>query len=62
MATQKLIKSLRIESGLTQEQLSNKIGVRVQRISEWERGLHSISLDRFFKICETLNINPKSLL
>ena len=34
----KMIASVRKECGMTQEQLSEKVGVSVQAVSKWENG------------------------
>lgn len=50
------IKLLRIQKGLTQDQLAHKINFPVQRIPGIENGETNITLDRLLKVCEGLEV------
>lgn len=61
MTSKELIKSLRIKSGLTQQELSKKLEISQPRLSEWENGKYSPTIKTFLGFCKKLNINPKEL-
>lgn len=42
---------------MTQRELANKLGVKHNAISSWEKGINSIDTDVLFKICHILNIS-----
>lgn len=48
------IKEKRKKAGLTQEQLSEKIGVTVGYVSQCERGISKINLEKLSEICDVL--------
>lgn len=52
----------RKESGLTQEQLADKINVTKSRVSNWEQGINRPDADIIGKICRALNVSPSNLL
>lgn len=56
------IKQYRKESGLTQEQLGEKINVSKNRISNWEQGINRPDADTIGAICRALNVSPSDLL
>ena len=49
-------------SGLTQEQLAERIGIDSKTISRAENGHHSISLDQLARIAHALGVPSASLL
>lgn len=51
------IKSARIESGLTQIQLAQKLGVSPSAIGMYEQGRREPNYSSIFKICRALNIS-----
>lgn len=52
------INEKRKQRGLTQKQVCRKIGVKQPiTLSEWERGIHRPPLDKFEKLCETIDIS-----
>ncbi len=52
----------RKQKGLTQKQICKQIGVKQPiTLSEWERGIHSPPLDKFKKLCETIDISFKDI-
>ena len=56
------IKSMRERAGLTQEQLSERIGIGVKSLSAIERGTVGVSLTTLRKICEELSVSSDALL
>lgn len=58
----KQLKEIRIEKGFSQEELSLRAGLDRSYISMVERGKRNPTLIVIFKICEVLNIEPKSLV
>lgn len=56
------IKSMRERSGLTQEQLSERIGIGVKSLSAIERGTVGVSLTTLRKICGELSVSADALL
>ena len=60
--TGKLIRSLRIEQGLTQKQLAEKINLSDKTISKWERGLGCPDISVLSELSEILNVNISEIL
>ena len=56
------IRSKRQEMSLTQEQLSEKIGVSNKHISEVERGNDRLSYDKLLLLCDVLDCSTDYLL
>ncbi|MCI7403911.1 MAG: helix-turn-helix domain-containing protein [Pyramidobacter sp.] len=57
------IKRRRIELGITQTQLAQKIGVYRPTISDWERGAaENILVGNLRKVAEVLHTTPNDLL
>lgn len=52
----KLIKFSRIEAGLTQKQLAEKLCIHIQQVSNFERGYCKIPADKFRRACTILKI------
>lgn len=53
----KVLKSLRTERGLSQEEFAMNVGLHRTYISQLERGLKSPSLRTIKKICDELEVN-----
>lgn len=51
----------RKELGITQQQLSEMVGVRQEQISRWEKGLFVMRADTMLKLAEALQCNPQDL-
>jgi len=56
------IKLLRIEAGLTQEDLAEQIGCTQSEISRIEKGERAIKVDRLLKLAAALGVEPAVLL
>ena len=51
------ISKYREQAGFTQKELASKLGVTPSRVSNWEQGANSPTIDILFKVCEALNIS-----
>lgn len=60
--TGKLIANSRKEKNMTQEQLSMKMGVSINAVSKWERGLSFPDVSLYKKLCEELGISIEELI
>ena len=56
------LKKARINNGLTQEKLAEKLDVSIAFLSRIERGSSHISLKRLSQICDILGITDGSIL
>lgn len=57
----KRLQQLRAATGLTQEELAEKVGLTIESISNMERGIHGPSFDNLEKIVAALKIPAKAL-
>ena len=60
--TGEFISKLRKEKNLTQEQLAEKMGVSINAVSKWERGLSFPDVSLYKKLCNELDINIEELI
>lgn len=51
------IRKARVNAGMTQYELAEKIGITEKHISNIERGLNFLALNNFFKLIEILGIS-----
>ena len=58
----KFIAKLRKEKNMTQEQLAEKMGVSINAVSKWERGLSFPDILLYKKLCKELGINIEELI
>ena len=56
------LRKLRLEQGLTQEELADKAGMHFTYIGQIERGLRNPSLINLQKIAKALRVNAGKLL
>ncbi len=56
------IKHLRERLGLSQREIGNELGVTLQQIQKYEKGMNDPSLVGLAKICRALNVTPNELL
>src|ERR1700741_39386 len=57
-----LLKEARIEAGISQVELADKLGYETsQFISDWERGIHSPPVKNLFKICRLLGVQEQKV-
>lgn len=58
-----IIKQARIEKGLTQEQLAEKVGVKKSAVAKWENGrVSEIKRSNLKMLAEALGLRPTQLL
>ena len=55
------LKTMRSQSGLTQEELATAIGVSQKTVSSWEKGRTDPSIEETIKICKALNCPMEAL-
>ena len=58
----KFIAKLRKEKNMTQEQLAEKMGVSINAVSKWERGLSFPDVSLYKKLCKELDISIEELI
>ena len=56
-----VVKSFRLQIGLSQEDVAFRAGLHRTYISDVERGSRNISLKAIYSICSALEINPSEL-
>ncbi|WP_109829356.1 helix-turn-helix domain-containing protein [Reichenbachiella versicolor] len=56
------LKRLRLEAGLTQEQLARDSNIDFTQVGRYERGVRSPSLTSLKKLAVGLKLHPKALL
>lgn len=56
------IKLIRAEKKLTADILASALGYKIADYNSIEDGLKSLSLSDFFKICDTLDVDPRDVL
>ena len=55
------LKQMRVDSGLTQLEICNRIGVSVQTVRQWERGRSSITRKHWPTLAALLHVNVDDL-
>lgn len=55
------LRQLRLDRGLTQEAMSEMLGVSYQQIQKYEKGLNAIASSRMEALCKALDITPDEL-
>jgi len=56
------IKELRLERGLSQQSLADKLGVNKQTISQYERGVREPGFETLLALCDFFNVSTDYLL
>ena len=56
-----MFKEYRIKRGYTQEQLAEKLGISINAISKWERGLNLPDVSLMKELCKILDITLNEL-
>lgn len=54
----KKLRLLRASRGLTQENLSNRLGISYQQLHKYETGANSISASRLYELSKFLSVSP----
>lgn len=58
-----LIRKTRMERGLTQEELADKVGVKKSAVAKWENGrVSEIKRSNLKNLADALGLNPNQLL
>jgi transcriptional regulator with XRE-family HTH domain len=52
----KVIRQIRRESGLTQQHLAERVGIKFQQIQKYETGANRVSASRLWEISRVLNV------
>lgn len=58
-ALQQLLKSLRVEAGVTQQELSALLGRPQSYVSKYESGERRVDFVEVLEICEALEVSPE---
>ncbi|HEX8900442.1 helix-turn-helix transcriptional regulator [Vitreimonas sp.] len=56
------VRTLRLERGLSQEDLAEAIGVTFQQIQKYEKGVNRVAASTLFAICKVLDSDVASFL
>jgi transcriptional regulator with XRE-family HTH domain len=62
LTTKTLITTIRKQSKLTQEEFGKLFKTERARVSDWERGLNSISFNKAMEICEYFKVDLCKLI
>lgn len=58
----KVLRTLRIERRLNLEEVSSALDIAVSTLSEYERGITKLSIERFISLLDFYNIDPLAIL
>lgn len=61
MSQSQVLKKIRLQLNLTQNEFAEIVGVDRTRVVKYETEKHKITLEMFLSWCEKLNINPKDV-
>lgn len=56
------IRHMRLDAGLTERQLADKIGVSYQQLYKYELGENAVPTDRLWAVCDALGVELETLL
>lgn len=56
------LRNARIEAGISQQELAERMQVYQKDISRWERGERTPSLEAFAKLCRKLHVSADIML
>lgn len=62
LALTRALRAARLEAGLDQEALANKLGVSQTFVSNYERGEKTLNIIEFVAICTVLALEPSELI
>ncbi len=62
MGENKFIKQCRLDAGLTQEQLAEKMEVSITAVQNWESGRTNIEIKKYFYLAEIFNVPVEKLI
>ena len=58
----KKLKLFRVKNGISQKDLSEKLGISFQQIQKYEKGINRISASRLWEICNIFNLEINHFL
>lgn len=61
MSYKLMLKEIRKNKGLSQEDMADKLNMSLSTYRTWEQGVSRISLENAFKICNILGCSPNDL-
>lgn len=61
-STAKNIKRLRIERNVSAQQLADMMGIAVQAVYKWERGVNLPSVDNMFFLADIYHVNVDDII
>lgn len=56
------IRKYREKKGISQKELAQMLGIKNNRVSNWEQGLNRPDADILTKLCYVLDVSPSELL
>jgi transcriptional regulator with XRE-family HTH domain len=56
------LRAYRIEAGMSQMELGDKLGISFQQIQKYEKGSNRLAVVRLVEICKLLKITPHALI
>jgi transcriptional regulator with XRE-family HTH domain len=62
LSTEKPLKALIKEAGITQKELANRLGVSYTAVKFYVSGVNRPSIDIFADMCRVLNQSPKTVM
>lgn len=58
----KRLRDIRISQNKTQQDVADRLGIARQNVSYYEKGIRTLDIDTFFKICDIFNVDPNEVL
>lgn len=56
------MKAARVNAGLTQEQIADKMNISTTKVCFWEKGRYEITPEELKRYCEIVNVNTRDIL
>ncbi|MCI8911364.1 MAG: helix-turn-helix transcriptional regulator [Clostridia bacterium] len=56
------LKEIRMSSGLTQREVSERLGIVLQQYQTYESGRYQMDYDKIVRVCKILNVSADYLL
>lgn len=56
------LKEIRMSSGLTQREVSERLGIVLQQYQTYESGRYQMDYDKIIRVCKILNVSADYLL
>lgn len=58
----KVLRDMRIERGLSMQEVASKTSITYQQLQKYEAGINRVSISRLFEIADALEVSPASLI